>query len=170
MTMELVQTIELGSNVTSLEFTNIPNDGSDIKILISARDTGANATLEMTFNNVTANYKGQRMRGNGSSVTSTYWSAASGMYFDYPSSSAGTSNRGSAEIYITDPSRTGSAFGNKVVSINTITEKDSTVSYQGMYAWRAGDTSLKNSAITSIKFTNNIFSGSTFTLYKITSA
>lgn len=171
MNMELVQTIEVGSNVTSVEFTSIPDDGSDLQILIAARDTGQNATMSMTFNNITTAYRGQRLRGNDSIVESFFWSSTSAMFFDFPSSDAGTSNRGSAEVYIANPSRTSpSPFGQKIVSINTITEQDGSISYQGTYSWSARDSSLQSQPVTSIKFTTNIFAGATFNLYKITAA
>lgn len=159
--MQIIEHIELASAQSSIEFTSIAADYTDLLIKFSLRnsvDTGAGT---LTFNTSGGTYTRRRLTGDGSSATSAVYS------FDYycGASSFTSSTFGNGEIYIPN------AFGStaKSYSSDSVTENNATTSYQGLIAglWSGTD------AITSIKLTpgsgGNWIAASSATLYGITS-
>lgn len=45
MSYELIETVELASSASSIEFTGIPQDGSDLAVKLSFRSTGTNQDI-----------------------------------------------------------------------------------------------------------------------------
>ena len=65
MAMTLVSTVTVGSGgAASIEFTNIPQTGKDLLVLLSLRSEGG-ANPNITINGTTANYSGIRLTGGG---------------------------------------------------------------------------------------------------------
>lgn len=160
------QTVGAGGTA-SVTFSNIPQNYTDLKIVISARksDSTTISSSYMTFNGSTSGYSCRRIFGNGGSTSSdTSPTGTSSMYIGSTNSATSTAGVFSnAEIYI--PSYTGGAY--KSASIDMIQEDNSSAGYQfiitGLWA--------NNAPITSITFTGdaNYVQYSTFTLYGVKS-
>ena len=166
MTFQLIESKTLTTNAASIEFTSIPQDGTDLLVLFSLRDNRsvpANGFF-LSLNGSTANSSGITLFGSGSSTGSS---------------------SGSTEQLVQSDSSTASTFGNgcltltnytasgvqKSFSIESVTENNATEAYQGMFAgvWTG------TAAITSLGFVmdssfggNAFLTGSTMSLYKIT--
>jgi hypothetical protein len=166
MTFQLIETKTLGSSASAIEFTSIPQDGTDLFVLFSIRDNRA----------VPAN--GFLLSVNGSTANS-----ASGKYL-YGSGSAASSLTLSAEQHVQGDSSTSNTFCNgsftltnytasgvsKSFSIDAVTENNATEAYTGLFAgvWTG------TAAITSLGFVmdssfggNAFLTGSSMSLYKI---
>ena len=158
--MQIIEHIELASAQSSITFSSIPGDYTDLLIKFSLRnsvDTGAGT---ITFNTSGGTYTRLRLTGDGASATSAAYS------FDYycGALSFTSSTFGNGEIYIPN------AFGStaKSYSSDSVTENNATTSYQGLIAglWSGTD------AITDIKLTpgsgGNWVQYSSATLFGIT--
>jgi hypothetical protein len=62
-TYTLIQTINLTSGQTSLDFQNIPNTYKEIALHYYLRNTGSNGACVLRFNNTSTNYYNIRMTG-----------------------------------------------------------------------------------------------------------
>jgi hypothetical protein len=164
--MVAIQTVTVGAGgAASIEFTNIPQTYTDLKIVCSARadDNGvADGFGIIAFNATTTGFSSKLLQGSGTAVTS-----ASPTYRNSIVVGAGaTANTFSnVEFYI--PNYTSS--NNKSYSVESVTENNGTESY---VSFAAGLWS-NSAAITSIKLaddTKTIFQYSTATLYGVTSA
>jgi hypothetical protein len=158
--MKLIQTQTLTGTQASIEFTSIPQDGTDLVILTSVRDNGGvGQATNISFNGSTSNFSSRYLYGSGSS-------ASSGTLARYVGStrSDNTANTfNSTTIYI--PNYTGST--NKSYSVDNVTENNATAADQNIIAGLWADTA----AITSLTISpnaNSWVSGSTISLYKIT--
>ena len=167
MAYELIETIEVGAGgAASIEFTSIPQDGVDLKILISGRViyTGNYAdAVGVRLNGSTTNFNYIRLFGTGSAVSTgaqTNEYLAGGLSTD--SNTANTFGN----IEVTVANYTSSA--NKSVSSDGVSENNATNSWQ----WMAAGLWSNTSAVTSITLvsssTNNFSQYSTASLYKIT--
>jgi len=163
MTMQLIQTVTVGSGgAASIEFTSIPQDGTDLIILISARASNALVTtiLEMQINNdIANNYTYRDLRGNGSTASSTT------LTFDrvniQVSANSSTANTfGNASVYISNYS----GINSKQISVDHVTENNATAANAYLTAARWAGTA----AVNSIKLTGSLMQYSTASLYKIT--
>ena len=168
--MVAIQTVTVGSGgAANIEFTNIPQTYTDLKLVVSARDTfsaTANAMyLQVNGAGGTA-YSIRRVQGNGSAASSysetgqssaNYYSTATG-------ASATASTFGNFELYI--PNYAGSNA--KSMSVDAVTENNGTTAFASMYAGLTTNTA----AITSITLSpDTAFAQySTATLYGVTSA
>jgi hypothetical protein len=158
----LLETIQLTSTAASVTFDNIPQTGyTDLKIVLSARDSGT-GDVRLRFNGVTtSSYTYLRMGGTGSATFSDTASQTS-IYMSTISNQPGfTSNTfGNAEIYI--PNYAGS--NNKSISVVGVTENNATLSYASLGTGLFSNTA----AITSILLypdSGSFVAGSTFSLY-----
>jgi hypothetical protein len=166
-TYEAIATVTVGSGgAASIEFTSIPQTYTDLKIVISGRNTASANNwylLRLQFNSDTtaANYSYRLVAGFGTSVFS---SSASDRYGGYiPSDARTASTFGNTELYI--PNYTGS--NNKSFSTDTVTEGNGSA-YEILGLW-AGLWS-SSAAISSITLSNdsgNFAQYSTATLYGI---
>ena len=167
-TMTLIGTpIVVGSGgSSSVIFSSIPATYTDLKIVISARDsrTGiAVGDIRFNFNGTGAgtNISGKYIYGNGSSTTSTSVSGSGELAFG-DAAGATASTFGNSEVYI--PNYTSSNY--KSISSDSVAETNATGGYQLMLAGLWSSTA----AITSIAmtpFTSPFAQYSTFYLYGI---
>jgi len=70
MTMQLIETKTLLSAAASIEFTSIPQDGTDLLLLVSTRADGAGDAF-IRPNGSTSGLSARRLRGNGSTVATS---------------------------------------------------------------------------------------------------
>jgi hypothetical protein len=164
MTMTLIETKTLGSAQSSIEFTSIPQDATDIIALVSLRaDVASNETRLRINSDTGSNYSSRRLGGSGSgsgvgsTLTSTYFRSYVNVPSDYTSNTFSNGH-----FYFTN--YTGSA--QKSITHDGVTENNSTEALQSIIAgiWTG------TSAITSLLFfpsSGNFVSGSTISLYKI---
>jgi hypothetical protein len=163
MTMTLIETKTLGSAAASIAFTSIPQDGTDLVFLASARSAVAatNDIVLVSFNSSTSNFSGIFLDGSGSG-TSTGSFARIGGNANGNTSTANTFSNFS--LYA--PNYSGSS--NKSYSVEYVSENNATAAFQLIFAGLWSNTS----AISSVTFTTNSASnfavGSTVSLYKIT--
>jgi hypothetical protein len=162
MTMKLIQTQTLASAAASVDFTSIPQDGTDLLLLVSGRGTDAvvsNLTI-LRINGDALNNSFRRLQGSGTAVTSTTGtSSTSGML---PAATSTANTFGNQSFYI--PNYTGTA--NKTISIDAVSENNATEAYQTLQG------SVKvTGAINEISMSIGVGSyvaGTTMSLYKIT--
>jgi hypothetical protein len=163
MTMTLIETKTLASAAASIEFTSIPQDGTDLVVLVSGRSARALVIdgVGVYFNGSTTGYTGRRLFGSGSSVGSdtTY------LGMPWMTAANATSNTfGNAAIYI--PNYTGST--NKSFSIDGVGENNATDTYQGIGAGLWSNTAAITSLAITGETSTNLQIGTTISLYKIT--
>lgn len=160
-----IQTVTVtAATSASIEFTNIPQNYTDLKILISARGTetrnNSGMLLKVEFNGNTSNYSRRSVYNLDGSVSS---SSANDSVFAYLQASNWTASTfDNTELYI--PNYTSS--NNKSVSSDSVTENNGTGVVLGLSAglWS------NSAAITSVKLTpyaGNFVQYSTATLYGI---
>jgi hypothetical protein len=167
MTMTLIESKVLSSAAASIEFTSIPQDGTDLVLLISGRSSRSGQIrdeLFVGFNNNTSGYTLRALRGNGSTTDSN--TNGSSTYFgrmDMPAASATSNTFSNISVYI--PNYAGST--NKSISGDSVMENNATESWQQIVAGLWSNTA----AITSIQLkpeVANFEAGTTVSLYKIT--
>ena len=162
-----IQTYTLTSNASSITFSNIPQNYTDLLLRFSARSSnaGTQSQFKIRFNSDSgSNYIRREIAGYGSTVNS-FNATTTAFEYIYISANTGTSSTFSnGEAYI--PNYTGSS--SKSFSINNVQENnDSTNNYLALMAGRWTGTA----AVTTIELieqnSGNFVSGSTFTLYGI---
>jgi hypothetical protein len=165
--MQLIETKTLGAAAASIEFTSIPQDGTDLLLFISGRGTRSGAdrdNFQIRFNSITSGYSARLLQGNGATVaTAADSSQALITRISMPAATTTSNTFGNATVYI--PNYT--AAVNKSVSIDSVTENNATTAYQQIIATIMTNTA----AITSIYIepeVSDILAGSVFSLYKIT--
>jgi hypothetical protein len=171
MTMSLIETKTLGTAAASIEFTSIPQDGTDLFLFISGRSNRAGNIsdyIAITFNSNTSNYSARFLQGDGSAATSeTDVSAGAARIVGQATGASATSDTfANNSVYV--PNYTQSVA--KSYSSDVVTENNATAARQVIIAGLWNDTS----AITSLKLeplsggANNFVTGTTISLYKIT--
>jgi len=163
--MKLIETKTLATATNEIQFTSIPQDGTDLLLLTSIR-TDRNVANGGNFNPIGlngsyANFTSRELRGTGSSVA-TYTDT---VVYVVGAGSDDTGNTfGNSILYI--PNYTGST--NKSLSIDGVGENNASAAVQsiraGLWSQTAAITSLSVKGIE----TYNMIAGSTFSLYKIT--
>tara|TARA_R110000744_G_scaffold3568_1_gene13489 strand:+ start:435 stop:941 length:507 start_codon:yes stop_codon:yes gene_type:complete len=166
MGYQLIETISVGSGgANSLEWLNVPNDGVDLVLLVSARTTESQRSvlmrLQLNNDSTQGNYYYHDLLGNGDNVY-----AGKGT-FQTPVTTQGntsTSNTFSnTSIYISNYASSTS----KRISVDTVTENNATNADTQIVSGSYTTTS----AISRIKFYNaseTLLEHSTASLYKIT--
>ena len=159
MGYQLIETIEVGSGgAASIEFTGIPQDGVDLAILLSIRNSSNTSDRIDYYLNGVAPSSARVLRGSGSAVLSN---TASTIYWTEQNNF--TANTfASAALYISDYTNSSAA---KSISIDAVSENVATEAYQFMIAALQNGTG----AITSLRFdgTSAHVQYSTASLYKI---
>ena len=163
-TYEPIATYTATGSIASYTFTSIPSTYTDLVLICRLATSGGNTNSLLELNGDTGtNYSETALGGSGSSATSARWSNQYGAYIDYYAQATTTvgdymsivnfNNYSNTTTYKTILARTGVASRGTDAIINT---------------WR------NTAAISSIKITNgssqNILTGSTFTLYGIKAA
>lgn len=162
MTMSLVQTVTVGSGgAASIEFTSIPQDGTDLLILVSLRGSSTATAFKIEFNNSTSNLSYLFLQGDGaaaSSASNATIIAVGGISL----STSTASTFGNGSIYVANYTSNAA----KSVSGDGVGENNATTAYQRLAAGTWNDTS----AITSLKIVGfaTLVEHSTASLYKIT--
>jgi hypothetical protein len=169
-----IQTYTLSSSTASVTFSNIPQNYTDLKIVVSGRsdrNVFSFTALKVQFNGTTSGYTHRMLIGDGSNATSVNntndGEGSTGIMVYALSQATNTASTfGNCEIYI--PNYAGS--NNKSVSADGVMETNATNA--GM-AFTAGLWS-NSAAITSITLTPqisgstfNFVANSTFTLYGV---
>ena len=165
VTYKLISSTTVGSGgAANIEFTNIPQGYTDLKLVTSIRTAyaGVSDAIKVQFNNSTTNISSRRLYGTGSSAAST--SSSSDAFAD---SGVGNNATGSTfsngELYI--PNYAGNT--NKSSYSDGVSENNATSTTTQMSAnlWAS------TAAITSIQLvsenSSNISQYSTATLYGI---
>jgi hypothetical protein len=157
--MKLIESKTLGTAQASIEFTSIPQDGTDLVALVSPRSDGVGSGITLTFN-TGGTYSRRRLYGTGSGVASD--TAADELFLSNNGTTANTF--GNSIVYI--PNYTGSTA--KSFSVDSVTENNATAAFQMIVAGLWSETG----AITSVKFTAaggaNFVAGTIISLYKVT--
>jgi hypothetical protein len=161
MAMALIETKTLATTAASIEFTSIPQDGTDLVILISARTNASGLRSgQISFNGSTSGFSNRSLDGTGS-VAASFSEAR------YVGTLAGTTATadtfGNALIYI--PNYSGAT--NKSFNADSVSENNAASAIQSISAGLWSNTA----AITSLSFspsTDSLIAGSTISLYKIT--
>jgi hypothetical protein len=163
---QLIQSYTLASAASSFTFSNIPQNFTDLKILLSVRASSAsgNSNCFIYLNGVTGtSYSQRRLSGNGATAVSD--SQTSYPWVDMinaiPNATYTANTFANAEIYI--PNYTSSNY--KSLSVDFVGENNATTAYAYLDAGLFSSTS----AITSITIdgTDNFVQYSTATLYGI---
>jgi len=167
MTMSLIETVEVGAGgAASIEFTSIPQDGTDLVLLVSAR--GGDDNMDFSINNNTNGIYDQAvLRGfvesSANAATVTDDSAAAQNYISRTADTANTF--GSSQFYFFNYTSSSA----KSVSSESVQENDAEFAGTGLNAHSIDDTN----PITSIKLflpSDDLLEYSTASLYKITAA
>lgn len=159
----LIQRQVLASNASSVQFTNIPQTYTDLKLVISARntDTGNFGNILVSINGSSSSYVNQYLQGNGSGLGS---GQVAQMVGDMNTTTSTTDTFNNIEVYF--PNYAGST--QKQFSADSVAETNAATAYLMLMAntWNVTD------AITSLTITNrtggvSFVTNSTFTLYGI---
>jgi len=160
--MKLIETKTLSSAATSISFTSIPQDATDLIVVCSLRgdQNSNNGFTNIGFNGSTSNFTTRFVQGSGSAADGG--TAVRGI--GYLNNAFHASNVfDSTMVYISNYS--GST--NKSLVAESVVENNVSNSWQFLVSMLWSNTS----AITSIEIspnTGNFVSGSTISLYKIT--
>ena len=163
MTYQLIETKTLGTAAASIEFTSIPQDGTDLLLVTALRSDDGVVAQEalVAFNGSTSSFSARQLYAFGTTVASTTPARQVG---GHPSSQVTANTFGNTSIYI--PNYAGST--NKSYSVDSVSENNSSSQYflnivAGLWS--------NTAAITTITITSgagNLIAGSTISLYKIT--
>jgi hypothetical protein len=171
--MKLIESKTLGTAAASIEFTSIPQDGTDLVILASCRSSKTGVGMDaigIRFNGTTTAYSGRRLVGTGSAVYSDAIATNSAsvqliLVSLMPTVDTTANTFGSTYVYV--PNYAGAT--NKSVSGDGSAENNATFSEQAIHAGLWSNTA----AITSVTLVPyysdaNFTIGSTISLYKVT--
>jgi hypothetical protein len=163
---QLIQAQTLTSTAASVTFTNIPQNFTDLNLVISSRSNRAAVqdTFAVVFNDSASGYSYRRVYGDGTNAATDSDSGNGALTTGYTQGGNGTTNVfGSLELYI--PNYTSSV--NKSVSSQGTSENNATGSSISTVASLWSNTA----AISSIKLTPatgaTLQIGSTFYLYGV---
>lgn len=127
-TMVLINNITIGAGgASSITFSSIPATYTDLKIVVSLRQSDANTTAGIQFNGDTGtNYSSRRLGGDSTLAYSNTSSAVNlGKWIIIPFSTATVNTFGNAEIYVYNYlSSNAKCFSMDSVSENNSSAKD----------------------------------------------
>lgn len=165
MTMALIESKTLATATASIEFTSIPQDGTDLVLFVSARtnatDASDGAAVRVNPNGSTTSKTERVLRGTGSSTSSS-----TDTFFNLRANPSNfTANTfGNSSVYI--PNYTGNSF--KTMSADGVNENNATSAQQEIRAWLWSNTSAITSLTIAAIGSNQMVAGTTISLYKIT--
>lgn len=162
MAIELIEKVELAVSGT-VSITSIPQDGTDLLLLISDRrsTTSIAQQIQLSGDTTFGAYDDQELRADGGGVSANADSDSAFSWFtDRSSDTADTF--GFAEIYISD--YTSSSY--KKIQTLAVSENNASAAYRMAIAgvWE------NTGAVTSISTQQTVVAGSVVSLYKITAA
>lgn len=158
-----IQTVTVGSSVTTIDFQNIPATYTDLMILTSLRSDRASqigSSAGVSFNNTTSNRSMRDISGDGSNPSS---GSDTQFYVRIPASTATASVFGVALIYIPNYL----IANNKDVLLDSVGENNATGAFMELMAGRWADTSAINRITLTENNSSNFVQYSTATLYGI---
>jgi hypothetical protein len=160
--MRLIETRTLASAQASIEFTSIPQDGTDLVVKASLRTSSGTSydEIRLSLNGSTSNRSSRYLFGSGSSTGSS--TLTTGYVGNAPQNGLTANTFANTEIHL--PNYTGST--NKSASADSVSEANQTEAYQLIVAFLWSQTA----AITSLALTagaNNFVIGSTVSLYGV---
>ena len=165
-TYTLIASNTLSLSAASVTFSSIPGTYTDLVLKISARSDSSASAVGITYNSNTGTTHSRTLLfGNGTSALSinetglTYVSLS---YTGNPSTYT-TSTFSNTEVYV--PNYAGST--NKVASVFSTTENNSTTSFIGASAGLWQNTSAITQMVIAFPGGSNFVSGSSFWLYGI---
>lgn len=166
MSFQLIQTVTVSGSALSVDFTNIPQDGTDLLITVSGRQAGGNSS-DIKFNNSSTGYSSSYVLGNGTSASSGTLTEYGWVgEISYNTDTARTFSNNS--IYIPNYSVTGHQKNSFIESVRATSSSNTGGLYILSTSWSG------TAAITSIKLafqsatTQTFVNNSTVSLYKIT--
>jgi hypothetical protein len=162
--MKLIESKTLGTSQASIEFTSIPQDGTDLVAVLSVRSSRSGEIddpVEMRINGGSTAISTRYLRGSGASAVSA--TSTTDIYFG--TAAGATSNTfDNASVYL--PNYAGST--NKSFSVDGVGENNATTAYQAITAGLWANTAAITSLLFKSRTGNNFVAGSTISLYKIT--
>ena len=165
MSMNLIETKTLASAATSIAFTSIPQDGTDLVIIMSGRTdrTAGFEDAQISLNGSSSNFTFSRLGGQGSGAA--YGDSGAGGYLGQMDTDFATANTfGNLRAYI--PNYT--AAVNKSFSIDFVTENNATTAFQEIRSLLWANTSAITSFTLTTSFGTNFKIGTMVSLYKVT--
>lgn len=173
MTMELIQTVTVGSGgASSIEFTDIPQDGTDLFLAISGRSNRADTydIFGVRVNGAIASnrYFVRYIQATGSANSNLTSSSDYAIWGGYQPAASATSNTfGSIKYYFSNYANT---TAEKVTFIESAGENNTSTAYMLLGAGIAKSTSAITSLMVWSFNSANFVQYSTASLYKITKA
>lgn len=157
-----IQSIQIDSSTSNVTFSNIPQNFTDLRLVVSVNNVNATGSSDMqiTLNNDTSSsYSDTTLSGNGTTVTTTRHSGSAPYYVTYDFAIPGQNGMSN---FIFDFMN----YSNSVINKAFVLRANNPSGYvkTNSFLWR------NNSAITTIKFdavTYSFAPGSTFNLYGI---
>ena len=165
ISLVLVSTVTVGAGgAASIEFTSIPQSGTDLLLVISGRSSvGTNTGGFRVNGDNTTSYSLRRLQGTGSGVSSSAWNPGDEVYYPISSSLDTANTFNNTAIYFANYS----SSANKAGSVDGVSENNATAARQEIYAWSYN----KTNAITAISiYAQGFVQHTTASLYLITKA
>jgi len=165
MGMQLIETVELDSAASSIEFTSIPQDGVDLLLKVSGRSDRAATSESMTlaFNGSTSDFSFINLRGQGSSVNTGSGTGSVQILMQNGDTST-ASTFGNAQVYVSNYASSSA----KSFSSDGVNEGNIVGTFQSLQANLWNNTAAITSVSVSPTFGTNWLQYSTASLYKIT--
>lgn len=162
---ELIEHRVVPSASTTLAITNIPQDGTDLLLIMSLRDAATGNTRPMTLraNGSTSGYSGRILDGTGAAVSSPT-SVTTGLSMTTPGSTATANTFGNLQVYIPNYSLSGTT---KVASIDSVTEHNAATTVSVRITAGILGTTDPITSLSLIAAGGSAVAGSTLSLYKI---
>ena len=171
-TYELIDSVTLGSDTTTVTFSSIPQTFDDLVVLVSARSNRSGNSAANAEYNLNGSSTGQSYRSILSFTSTVSSVSGTGNFaFKIPGPTATANTFASLEVYI--PNYAGAT--SKSLSATNVFSGNSTADYNFERGILAGLRSSTD-AVTSITFTHRVLdyadytTGSSFFLYGITKA
>lgn len=164
MAMTLIETKTLTSTQSSFEFVSIPQDGTDLYLLMSLRTNTSDVAWNDVFlkpNGSSSNLNCRVLYGIGSGNSQTFGEATMRLF----ANGGGSTSNTFSNVSVTIPNYAGNT--NKSLSADSVTEGNATLHAQAFTAGLWTNTS----AITSLLIdtgARSFVAGSMISLYKIT--
>ena len=165
MKKTLIERTELTSAASSITFSSIPADFTDLLVVTSLRSDRVAATENLVFrlNGDATNQNTRLLRGDGSSASS--FTNTSPIIGILPTANSTSNTFDSSSIYI--PNYAGSAA--KSFSADTVSENNATTAYQHIVAGLYNDTDAVTSITLTTSNASNFEQYSSATLFGISS-
>jgi len=161
-TYTLIEAKTLGSAVSSVTFSSIPQTYTDLFVYFSVRGSRAEfvSNSAISFNGSTSNFTGKYLEGTGAATGSGSVARFAGAQ---PAANATASTFSNNSIYI--PNYTTSNY--KSFSCDSVTENNGTTAYATFLAGLWSDTAAITSLTLASSSSDNYVQYSTFYLYGI---